>query len=115
MLAQIFKSGQASRSSASMRSLPVVKTPCLPCSRAISSAFDQAASDWFDSTSKCCSSFAMVSGKMARATRTLGLFMSAEEDVGGDGEERHEDRARPRHVAEEARHRDAAVFGDRLN
>jgi hypothetical protein len=38
MLATTRKPGQAASSSALMRSLPVVKAPCLPCKRAINSA-----------------------------------------------------------------------------
>ena len=73
MLAQIFSSGQASSTSASMRSLPVVNTPALPFSRVISSALLQTTSSGLAATSKWRSSRAMVSGKIARATSSRGF------------------------------------------
>src|SRR6185312_6309680 len=78
MLAQIFKAGQAASTAPSMRSPPVVRAPALPCSLSINCALDQFSSAWLASTSKCCCRRAMVSGKMARATRILGLFIKLE-------------------------------------
>src|SRR5688572_26707752 len=102
MLAQTFSCGQAASASASMRSVPVVKAPTLPCRRAASSALLQTASAWLCSTSKWRSSSAMVSGNTARATRMAGFMDLPEPDEGHDEEQRDEDRARPGHVAEEA-------------
>src|SRR5688572_27669001 len=114
MLAQIFRSGHASSTAASMRSLPVVKAPCLPWSLAISCSLLQLSSDWFDSTSKCWERRSMVSGKIARATRILGLLMMclrlAEKDEGGENEQRYQDGHRPCHVAEEAGHANAPAL-----
>src|SRR6478735_5682016 len=75
MLAQIFKPGQAASTSASILSPPVVKAPSLPLRRSVNWALDQVSSAWLDSTSKCCSRRAMISGNTARATRILGLLM----------------------------------------
>src|SRR5690349_17992496 len=119
MLAAILRSGQRASSAASMRSLAVVNTPCLPARRAASSSALQVASTWLSLTSKCWASRASTSGNTARATRTEGLDMagrlSDEEDEREHDEQRHQHGARPGHVAEEAGHGDAALLGNRLD
>src|SRR5690349_23502641 len=79
MFAQIFNCGAAASASASMRSPPVVKAPTLSRSLSASCCFDQASSAWLCSTSKYCSSRAMISGKTARVTRIFAFFMVVSE------------------------------------
>ncbi len=55
-----------------MRSLPVLITPCLPCSRSISSDGLRMVSDGLSVTSKCSRRRLAMSGKVARVTRTDG-------------------------------------------
>src|SRR5688500_20188698 len=95
-----------------------MKTPALPCRCSISSAGDQTTSASLVSTSKCSRRRSTMSGKTARQTRTAGLLTgnsSTQPDEGDHDEQRDQDGARPQHVAEEARHLDAAALGDGLD
>ncbi len=73
VLATMRSWGLACSTAASMRSLPVVSAPTLPCRRRLSSAAVQTSSAWLLSTSNTCTKDCRTSGKMARATKMEGL------------------------------------------
>src|SRR6478672_6547690 len=117
MLQIAFRVGAAAITSADIRSLGVVNTPCLPCSFRTSSSAVRIRSSWFDSTSKWCARYSTTSGNTARVISICGFVMrsSAEKNECHCNEQRYQHSARPRHVAEERRHPDTPLFRDRLH